>query len=384
MSQWIAAGASGTAGTVEEPCTGGKFPDPDLHARYLAGMSLGEAWWRSTPWLAVQTLFYGDPLTRPYAQPVELELGNLPEGPASGRIWPVIETHSPVEEGRIDRYRILVDGRPVALARPGAIFSIDTRSLQEGWHDLRLLAYDADALRGQSRWRGELIVSNQGRSAALRLPKTAGSITDTFRIEAWASGGPATELRLLANERVIAAAPGGRAQFELPGAAIGPGAVPLQLEARFADGRLARSRPQVVEIAHPGAARPPAAGGAPPRAMGYTHYLKPGGMSLIDLPAFDPEGGTLVLLPGELDTSGLSASSAISLSFGAGILRASVEADARGQALLGFRAQEAGDAAQSSETASVRLIICPEGDFESMRNLGCPGYRLWLPRLARD
>lgn len=384
MSQWITAGASGSAGTIQEPCTGGKFPDPDLHARYLAGMSLGEAWWRSTPWLAMQTLFYGDPLTRPFARPIELSVGNIPEGPASGRIWPVVETSSPSDEARIDRYRVLVDGRSLAIARPGAIFSIDTQDLSDGWHDLRVLAYEDSALRIQSRWLGELLVSNQGRSAELTISRSAGAITDSFRIDARALGGPATELRLLVNDRVIAAAAGDRAAFELPGAAIGPGAVPLQLEARFADGRLARSRPQRVEIAHPGPATAPAPGGAPPQAMGYTRYLEPGAMSLIDLPAFDPEGSPLILEPGSLDASGLSASSAISLSFGAGVLRASVEATARGQASLGFRALEAGPSGQASASANIRLVICPEGDFEAMRILGCPGYRLWLPRLVRE
>ena len=36
MSSWITAGASGSLGTVEEPCTGGKVPDAAGHALYFA------------------------------------------------------------------------------------------------------------------------------------------------------------------------------------------------------------------------------------------------------------------------------------------------------------------------------------------------------------
>lgn len=65
---WIAAGATGTYGTVVEPCNyPQKFPDPVVvMGRYLGGDTLIEAYWKSVAWPG-QGLFVGEPLARPFA-----------------------------------------------------------------------------------------------------------------------------------------------------------------------------------------------------------------------------------------------------------------------------------------------------------------------------
>ncbi|NDV12673.1 TIGR03790 family protein [Crenobacter caeni] len=65
---WLKAGASASYGTVSEPCNWPqKFPHPQvLVARYLAGDTALEAYWKSVLWPA-QGLFVGDPLAAPYA-----------------------------------------------------------------------------------------------------------------------------------------------------------------------------------------------------------------------------------------------------------------------------------------------------------------------------
>lgn len=66
--EWIAAGATGSYGTVVEPCNyPQKFPDPVVAMRhYLAGETLIEAYWKSVAWPG-QGVFVGEPLARPYA-----------------------------------------------------------------------------------------------------------------------------------------------------------------------------------------------------------------------------------------------------------------------------------------------------------------------------
>ncbi|MCZ7634331.1 MAG: hypothetical protein M5U20_12740 [Phycisphaerales bacterium] len=67
MSHWITNGASGTWGTVEEPCNyPGKFPHARAHVYYFQGMSLGESVFRSVSYAPFQGLLYGDPITRPH------------------------------------------------------------------------------------------------------------------------------------------------------------------------------------------------------------------------------------------------------------------------------------------------------------------------------
>lgn len=66
--RWLEAGATGSYGTVVEPCNlADKFPSPGiLITHYLAGDTLIEAYWKSVS-MPGQGIFIGEPLARPYA-----------------------------------------------------------------------------------------------------------------------------------------------------------------------------------------------------------------------------------------------------------------------------------------------------------------------------
>jgi hypothetical protein len=66
--EWIASGATGSYGTVSEPCSHPqKFPHPQvLLLHYVQGASLIEAYWKSVAW-PQQGLFIGEPLAAPFA-----------------------------------------------------------------------------------------------------------------------------------------------------------------------------------------------------------------------------------------------------------------------------------------------------------------------------
>ncbi len=66
--RWLEAGATGSYGTVVEPCNLlGKFPNPLLAMQYyLQGQTLLEAYWKSVK-MPGQGLFIGEPLAKPYA-----------------------------------------------------------------------------------------------------------------------------------------------------------------------------------------------------------------------------------------------------------------------------------------------------------------------------
>ena len=66
-TDWLAAGATATYGTVEEPCSfAEKFPRASvLVARYARGETLIEAYWKSVQWPG-QGLFLGEPLAQPW------------------------------------------------------------------------------------------------------------------------------------------------------------------------------------------------------------------------------------------------------------------------------------------------------------------------------
>ncbi|HHO59023.1 MAG TPA: TIGR03790 family protein [Thiotrichales bacterium] len=66
--KWLDAGATGSYGTVIEPCAfTQKFPNPGIVIdRYTRGESLIEAYWKSVAWPG-QGLFVGEPLASPFA-----------------------------------------------------------------------------------------------------------------------------------------------------------------------------------------------------------------------------------------------------------------------------------------------------------------------------
>jgi uncharacterized protein (TIGR03790 family) len=68
--RWLEAGATGSYGTVVEPCSfTEKFPRPDLVIdRYLDGETLLEAYWKSVAWPG-QGVFIGEPLAAPFRNP---------------------------------------------------------------------------------------------------------------------------------------------------------------------------------------------------------------------------------------------------------------------------------------------------------------------------
>jgi len=67
-TDWLAAGATASYGTVEEPCNfTDKFPRASLLIdHYQRGATLIEAYWKSVAWPG-QGLFVGEPLARPWA-----------------------------------------------------------------------------------------------------------------------------------------------------------------------------------------------------------------------------------------------------------------------------------------------------------------------------
>lgn len=282
MSRWIAKGASGTAGTVEEPCNyAGKFPHARLHVEYFKGLCLGEAWFRGSLFVPFQTLFYGDPLTRPYARIPVVDVPAPPTGTVSGVVVISPTASATLSGAAIGELELLVDGVVMETAAGGGSFALDTRELADGWHELRVMAYDDSKLRDAGRWVGALQVQNHGHQATLSASATSGDLGTRFDFTAGASGGTLREIRLLSHGRVVAAAGSAPAVLGVHGQNLGAGPlVRVQAEAHFADGSLARSAPVDLAIAYSGATA-----GTPPVAFGFTRRVRKDTPFVLELPA---------------------------------------------------------------------------------------------------
>lgn len=281
MSEWIRKGASGTSGAVEEPCNfTAKFPDPNLHNVYLRGMSLGEAWLRSMSGTPFQTLFIGDPLTRAYTHIPLVSVPDAPSGPVSGSVTLTPVTQATAPGAFILFHELLIDGELKGTFTPTAPMEIDTTTLDEGWHDVRVLAYDSTATRSVGRWVGSIEVANHGRSAAIAVAPETGALTNFFDVTTTAAGAEVDEVRVLHLGRVVATS-AGPGTIRLRGRQLGAGPVTLRAETVFKDGTVARSEPVTITIDPTTPSTPTAT----PVAYGYTRTVDPSSPFVLELPA---------------------------------------------------------------------------------------------------
>jgi uncharacterized protein (TIGR03790 family) len=266
MSKWITKGAVGTVGATEEPCNyNGKFPHARLHLYYAQGAPLGTAYYRSAGFVPFQMLFYGDPLARPFAYIPEVSVPDAPSGAVSGTIQLSPSATTEMPGGSVIAFDTLIDGVKGSLTIPGQKVTIDTTLLADGFHDLRILAYDVSPLKTQGAWTGLLEVDNHGRAAAATALTTSGDLGTLFGIDLSASGGAVAEVRLVQSGRTVAAIAGPSGRVDVFGQTLGAGRVMLQAEALFKDGRTARSEPITLDIEFAGGGPGPA-----PEAFSYT------------------------------------------------------------------------------------------------------------------
>ncbi len=296
MTEWITKGASATCGTVEEPCNyAGKFPHARLHVIYHRGLTAGEAWFRSVRYKPFQNLLLGDPLTRPFGTPPTVDVPSPPVGPQTGTIAITPTASANSVGGAIDVVELFVDGLRVESIAAGGSFSLDTTSLTDGWHELRVRAVDDVLWRNHGRWSGSLEVANLGRSVSLSATASSGDLGTLFDLPFTAVGTTVAEVVLLQHERVVASSSLDTGSFQIFGQNLGAGDVTVQAEARFADGSVARSAPVALTVDYSGGG----GGATAPVAYDFTQEVREDQAFVLALPATfddDPAGVTTTVV----------------------------------------------------------------------------------------
>ena len=282
VSRWIAKGAAGSWGTVEEPCNyAGKFPHARAHVYYFQGLSLGEALFRSVAYTPFQGLLYGDPLTRPFAHLPAVQVPDAPTGPVAGNVTLTPSATTTHPTAQIAGFDLLIDGVLRSSVLPGQAFNVNTRALSDGRHDVRVLAYDNTLVRSTGRWLGTLDVQNRGQSVSMTAAPLSGNWATAFNFDVVAAGGVPREIRLVQNGRVLAAAPGAAGRLTIYGLTLGAGPAQVQAEALFLDGRAVRSAPALITVSY--AAGNPAS--QPPTAFSFTKRVRKDQPFVVELPA---------------------------------------------------------------------------------------------------
>jgi hypothetical protein len=224
---------------------------------------------------------YGDPLTRAHAHLPVVSVPDAPTGVVNGVIplTPEATTSHPV--ALIDSFELLIDGVRHSAIEPGQSFQLDTRAYADGWHDLRVLAYDSTNIKSTGRWLGSLNVSNAGRSVSLDVDPLFGDQATPFTFDITPVGTEVAELRLMQNGRVVAATTNVPASLVIHGRTLGAGPVTVQAEALFANNRTVRSAPFTIDVTTD-AGLPT---GDPPVAFGYSRRVLRDMPFVMELPA---------------------------------------------------------------------------------------------------
>lgn len=295
MSSWIRKGAAGVSGTVEEPCNyTGKFAAPNFQAVYFKGMTLGEAYLRSMAFFPFQSMFQGDPVTRPFAT-IPTVSANAPTGSINGVISFTPTAATTLPGATIQKLELMVNGVVLKSTTPGGAFSLTTWALPDGPNDVRVIAYDSTTVKTVGRSVATLNLNNSGRAVTLNMPVSTGTMSTLFTGTISASGsGKIREVRLIQNGRVLAAAatPGALGVF---GRNIGAGKSRVQAEVVYTDNTTAVSPSVLIDVA--------LSAGAPlgqaPVAYGYIKHVQRGQPVVVELPAsFDDDvaGATFTLV----------------------------------------------------------------------------------------
>ena len=263
LSAFIRAGAAGSSGTVIEPyALQEKFPHPAIQVHYARGAALAEAFYQSVV-APYQLLVIGDPLCQPWALIPEIEAYTLPEATRlePGRV--LSETVEIEARGRIpgesagegldsrpvvDRFEFFIDGVRSGQCAAGERYRLDTKSLSDGYHEMRVVGISSSTVETQGRLVIPFSAANHGRSLALGVHPETVKADGTVRVSVAGKG--LEGVTVFCNGRVIGRTAGAEATVEVPADVLGVGQVTIRATGRagFGTANMVNAVPVTIDV----------------------------------------------------------------------------------------------------------------------------------------
>jgi hypothetical protein len=229
LTEFLRQGAAGASGTVIEPLAlQAKFPLASLQLHYVRGCSLAESFYQSVAG-PYQLLIVGDPLCQPWAAISKVTLLGVKPGDEVKDKFSVQPQINAAPGHRIGSLELFTDGRVVARFEPGKPLDLDTTKLADGYHELRVVAIDADPIETQCRVILPIFVNNHDQKLEFTVsPRSQVASTDKLRISLRQPG--ATAIVVRQNRREVARVKGESGEAEVLAESLGRGPVVLQAE----------------------------------------------------------------------------------------------------------------------------------------------------------
>ena len=244
-TQFIAAGASGTTGSVVEPyAIPNLFTNSSIYTFIADGSTFGEAFAKSVESPNIQ-MPLGDMLAQPFADVPKAAftsgpgsygavMGKISIGGSAGLVNPHVATG-------ISSLELLVDGMvsPSETAAGGnGTFALDTTTLADGVHEVRVVGVNNAQAASEGCATQEIVVDNHGRSIGFNGGNTtmASSSAATFGLVAAAGDGVISQIELMCLGRVVVQGSGAPGSLSIAPSALAPGDSAIVPVAVFSDG----------------------------------------------------------------------------------------------------------------------------------------------------
>ena len=160
LSHFLKYGAAAASGTVAEPFANApKFPNSRLFVHYASGCNVAESFYQSllSPY---QMLIVGDPLCQPWAVPPTVKIRGLNTRKRhSGNISFQVEALSKQNQ-QIRSIETYIDCKLLQRTLPGDPIQLDTRKVNNGYHELRVVAVEDTPIETQGRQITGFVTSN--------------------------------------------------------------------------------------------------------------------------------------------------------------------------------------------------------------------------------
>lgn len=246
MTEWLKAGATGSAGIVVEPLSNpNKFPSARFFVHYVSGSSMLESFYQSIA-CPLQTLLLGDPLAKPYAMPLTVKV--LGADTIESDFTFLASASCKAAQAKF-LYSFFLDGKEIKAASADNSVYLRLYRLADGYHEIRAVARIINMVQFSASADKSIMVNRLGRSITI-LPEVKRLAKHEHGIKVQVLGKQMPEkLRLVFGELVLdEQVYDPDSELVLDELMVGEGPSRIQAVAVYADGMEVRSAPLSIGI----------------------------------------------------------------------------------------------------------------------------------------